>query len=99
MLQFLPQICAELCQICRPLIELLNVGQDAGKTLAEVRVKWTNEYDEGFHHLKAALCELGTLHVPKINKPFYIRTDASSYAIGAVLEQVDEATGDHYPLA
>ena len=37
--------------------------------------------------------------MPKFDRPFYIRTDASRYAIGAVLEQVDEATGDHYPLA
>ena len=65
----------------------------------QVRVKWTDECEEAFHHLKAALCEVATLHVPKFDRPFYIRTDASRYAIGAVLEQVDEATGDHYPLA
>ena len=63
------------------------------------RVKWTDECEEAFHHLKAALCEVATLHVPKFDRPFYIRTEASRYAIGAVLEQVDEATGDHYPLA
>ena len=54
---------------------------------------------EAFHHLKAALCDVATWHVPQFDRPFYIRTDASRYAIGAVLEQVDEATGDHYPLA
>ena len=64
-----------------------------------MRVKWTDECEEAFHHLRATLCEVATLHVPKFDKPFYIRTDASRYAIGAVLEQVDEATGDHYPLA
>ena len=61
-------------------------------------VKWTDEYEEAFHHLKAAVCEVATLHVPKFHKPFYIRTNASMYAIDAVLKQVDEATGDHYPL-
>ena len=64
-----------------------------------MRVKWTDECEEAFHHLKAALCQVATLHVPKFDNPFYIRTDASRYVIGAVLEQVDEATGDHYPLA
>ena len=82
-----------------PLTELLKVGRDAGKAGSKVRVKWTDECEEAFHHLKATLCEVATLHVPKFDRPFYIRTDASRYAIGAVLEQVDEATGDHYPLA
>ena len=82
-----------------PLTELLKVGRDAGKAGSKVRVKWTDECEEAFHHLKAALCEVATLHVPQFDRPFYIRTDASRYAIGAVLEQVDEATGDHYPLA
>ena len=64
-----------------------------------MRVKWTDEFEEAFHHLKGALFEIATLHVPRFDKPFYIRTDASMYAIGAVLELVDEATSDHYPLA
>ena len=64
-----------------------------------MRVKWTDECEDALHHLQAALREIATLHVPKFDKPSYIRTDASRYAIGAVLEQVDEATGDHYPLA
>ena len=81
------------------LTELLKVGRDAGKAGSKVRVKWTDECEEAFHHLKAALCEVATLHVPKFDQPFYIRTDASRYEIGAVLEQVDEATVDHYPLA
>ena len=82
-----------------PLTELLKVGRDAGKAGSKVRVKWTDECEEAFHHLNAALCDVATLHVPQFDRPFYIRTDASRYAIGAVLEQVDEATGDHYPLA
>ena len=73
-----------------PLTELLKVGRDAGKAGSKVRVKWTDECEEAFHHLKAALCEVATLHVPKFDKPFYIRTDASRYAIRATLEQVDE---------
>ena len=82
-----------------PLTELLKVGRDAGKAVPKVRVKWTDECKEACHHLKVALCKVATLHVPKFDRPFYIRTDASRHAIGAVLEQVDENTGDHYPLA
>ena len=62
-------------------------------------VTWTDECEEAFHHLKAALCEVATLHVAKLDQPFNIRTDASRYGIGTVREQVDKATSDHYPLA
>ena len=40
--------------------------------------------NEVFVQLKAALCEVATLHVPKFDRPFYIETDASKYAVGAV---------------
>ena len=62
-----------------PLTELLKVGRDAGKAGSKVRVKWTDECEETFHHLEAAPCKVATLHVPKFDKPFYIRTDASRW--------------------
>ena len=64
-----------------------------------MHVKRNDECEEACHHLKAVLCEVATLHTPNFDNPFYIRTEASRYAIGAVLEQVDETTGDQYPLA
>ena len=59
----------------------------------------TDECDEAFVQLKAALCEVATLHVPKFDRPFYMRTVASKYAVGAMLEQQDLETGAHCPLA
>ena len=82
-----------------PLTELLKVGREAGRAGSKVRVQWSYECDEAFVQLKAALCEVATLHVPKFDSPFYIRTDASKYVVGAVLEQQDSETGAHYPLA
>ena len=81
------------------LTELLKVGRDAGNAGSKVRVKWTDECEEAFHCVEVTLRKVATLHVPKLDKPFYIRTDASTYAMRAILEQVDEATGDHYPVA
>ena len=72
-----------------PLTELLKVGREAGRAGSKVRVQWTKECDEAFVQLKVALCEVATLHVPKFDRPFYLRTDASNYAVGAVLEQQD----------
>ena len=82
-----------------PLTELLKVGREAGRAGSKVRVQWTDECDEAFVQLKAALCEVATLQVPKLDRPFYLRTEASKYAVGAVLEQQDLETGAHYPLA
>ena len=82
-----------------PLTELLKVGREAGCAGSKVRVQLTHDCDEAFVQLKAALCEVATLHVPKFDRPFYIRTDAGKYAVGAVLEQQDLETGAHYPLA
>ena len=82
-----------------PLTELLKVGREAGRAGWKVRVQWTDECNEAFVQLKAALCEVATLHVPKFERPFYSRTDASKYAVGAVLEQQDLETGAHCPLA
>ena len=62
-------------------------------------MQWTDECDEAFVQLKAALCEVATLYVPKFDRSFYLRTDASKYAVGAVLEQQDSETRAHYPLA
>ena len=82
-----------------PLTHLLKMGRDAGKAGSKVRAQWTDECEEAFVQLKAALCHVATLHVRKFSKPVYLRTDASKYALGAVLEQVDDHTGEHYPLA
>ena len=46
-----------------------------------------------------------SLFILNPDKPFFLRTDASNYAIGAVLEQVDTdgsitgKAGQHYPIA
>ena len=61
-------------------------------------MQWTEECNEAFVQLKTALREVATLHVPKLDRPFYI-TDASKYAIGAVLEQQHSETGARYPRA
>ena len=64
-----------------------------------MQVQWTDACDEAFVQLKAALCEVASSHVPKPERPFYIRTDGSKYAVGAVLEQQDVETEAHYQLA
>ena len=82
-----------------PLTELLKVGKVEGERGSQVKIKWTPECEEAFTGLKEALANVVTLKTPPFDgRPFYIRTDASPYAIGATIKQVDHE-GHHHPLA
>ena len=82
-----------------PLTELLKAGKVEGRKGSEVKLKWTPECEEAFTGLKEALANVVTLKTPRLNgRPFYIRTDASRYAIGATIKQVDDE-GHHHPPA
>ena len=56
----------------------------------EVEFSWTFECDEAFLKLKKLLTIAPVLQDPNWNLPFHIYTDASNYAIGAVLGQQSE---------
>ena len=81
-----------------PLHKMLQVGRLDGRMGSRKRLSWTLEAGEALQTLKRTL--LGKLGVLLINpdKRFVLRTDASNYAVGAVLEQFGE-DGSHVPLA
>ena len=49
--------------------------------------KWTHDQDRAFTRLKQALTSAPTLAMPDEERPFRVETDASDFAIGAVLSQ------------
>ena len=51
------------------------------------RFKWTEECQESFEKLKQVLCETVVLAHPDTTRPYNLYTDASDYAVGAVLTQ------------
>ena len=53
----------------------------------EQKWEWGEEQTKAFEDLKKALISYPILRMPDFNKPFIIYTDASGYAIGAVLSQ------------
>ena len=53
----------------------------------EVLFEWGPEEEKSFKDLRQALCESPILQNPDFEKPFTVTTDASDYAIGAVLSQ------------
>ena len=72
----------------RPLSDLLK------KTVA---FEWTQKHQQIFEDLKNALCIAPVLQYPDIEKPFILTTDASDYAVDAVLSQ--GKVGEDRPIA
>ena len=75
--------------IARPLNELLR---------KDTPFIWTQETDKSFNTLKKRFTEEPVLAMPDITRPFQIEADASKYASGAVLTQLD-MNGDRHPVA
>lgn len=65
-------------QVAYPLTELMK---------SENKFKWTDVEQQSFDQLKQLLVSAPTLVPSNHQLPFIIHTDASDYAIGAVLEQ------------
>jgi hypothetical protein len=68
----------QFSQIARPLHQMSNSANT---------FNWTNEATSNFQQLKKALCSAPVLRLPDLSQPFEIESDASQYAIGAVLKQ------------
>ena len=80
-----------------PLYSKLQLNRHDGKKGSQKRLEWTPEEIEAFHKLKNTLTqELSLFHL-RPDQPFILRTDASKYAVGAVLEQ--EQDGKIVPVA
>ena len=68
-------------EIAGPLVEL---------TRKYTRFNWGPRQQEAFQRLKDVLCSDTVLAYPDPSKPYKLYTDASDYAVGAILTQTDE---------
>ena len=62
------------------------------------KFEWTETQQDAFDELKKQFTEEPVLMMPNHMKPFQIEMDASKYATGAVLTQLD-ANGDRHPVS
>lgn len=62
------------------------------------KLEWNAEADQAFETLKKALTMAPILTHPDFQKPFFLETDASDFALGAVLSQPDK-DGRLHPVA
>lgn len=89
MIGYYARFIPNLTETASPLNELKRKG---------VVFEWTAERDKSFHCLKRALCNSPVLRLPDFTRRFSLHVDASSKALGAVLQQVD-LTEEGHPLA
>ena len=67
---------------------MLKGNREETKKGSKKALVWTEESDRAFEGMKQALLSAVGLHLVDPDRGFVLRTDASDYAIGAVLEQV-----------
>ena len=85
-------------ELSGPLHKMLQVGKFDGGKGSKKKLAQTTEAEEAFETLKRILLAKLELFLINPDKGFVLRTDASDYAVGAVLEQVQE-DGSHLPVA
>jgi hypothetical protein len=73
--------------IIKPLTEL---------TKKDRNFEWTSSCQNVFDHLKKCFLSEPVLRIPDPEQPFFLETDASTFATGAVLMQKDE-NGNLHP--
>jgi len=86
------RFCADYGKLATPLQNALE-----GKRKNEV-LCLKDEEIQAFHLLVQAMCETPVLALPDFSKNFSIRMDASDFAIGGVLYQLDDL-GEERPIA
>ena len=75
--------------VTRPLFDL---------TRKTTPFQWNLEQQGAFNTLKHTITSAPVLSLPDYDKPFRLTTNASDYAMGAILEQED-ALGRTHPVA
>lgn len=82
---YVQRFCEHYAEISAPLFNLV-------KSKANVIV-WTPRAQTAFNKLKEALSNTSVFALPDFSRPFRLRTDASQFAIGGVLFQVESSPG------
>ena len=77
---------------------MLKGNREETKKGSKKALVWNEESDRAFEGMKQALLSAVGLHLVDPDRGFVLRTDASDYAVGAVLEQVLD-DGRHVPVA
>ena len=81
-LNFCHRFIPNTSELTSPLSRLVTGGKNSVIT-------WTQESENAFNTAKESISKMSTLHYPKQGLPLTLTTDASNFATGAVLHQID----------
>ena len=84
----------DYAKVSGPLVEL-TTKQDGEKPSGSKKVMWGPAAEKAFERLKEILTSEPVLMMPDFDKHFYVQTDASGEAMGAVLSQIVD--GQEHP--
>ena len=76
----------DFAKLANPLFALLT---------KEAKWNWSDECNKSFNDLKTALISYPVLRQPDLRKEFILYTDASGFALGAILAQIDNSGKDY----
>ena len=76
----------DFAKIAAPLVKLVKKSED---------FRWTEDQQRAFEELRDKLLHPPILRYPNLKKPFLLMTDASGFALGAVLGQQEDNEKDH----
>ena len=80
----------DYAKIAQPLNDLLK---------KDLKFVWTKACEQAFRSLKGALTSAPILAFPDFSKPFIVSTDASDFAVGYVLGQLDDSGKREHAIA
>lgn len=80
---------ANFAKIARPL-NALSVGAPADKKTGSRLISWSDDCQQAFDHLKAALTQAPVLAYANYAEPFVLYTNASNAGLGPVLAQLQD---------
>ena len=81
-LNFYSKFIDKFAEKIHPLLELLKKEK--------LKFSWKDEHQLAFDNLKKSFLEQKTIAYPNVKLPFFLTTDASGFAISAILSQLDE---------
>ena len=91
MVNFYHRFIPKCSDTAKPLYQLLKNHNMKKTSKKPIPINaWNSVHDKSFHNLKITLSKATTLSFPSHEKATRLVTDASDYAVGAVLEQKNE---------
>lgn len=86
------QVFRGFCNFYRRFIkDFAKIARPLDQLTGNIPFEWTPEHDEAFQALKDALVTGPILAIPNFDDPLRLETDASAYAIGAILSQQQDS--------